>query len=103
MRERTSYTDFLVLVSGTSDRHVQSLAEGVEADLNQLGERSIGREGLREGQWALIDFASVVVHVFHSFTRDLYDLEAMWRDAPQERIASSAPEPTLEQWAAPAL
>ena len=100
VRGRTSYTDFIILVSGTSDRHVQALAEGIESDLAQQGERCIGREGLREGQWALVDFAHVMVHVFHAFTRDLYALETMWRDAPQERIASQEPMPQLGQWAA---
>lgn len=83
VRGRSSYTDFLVIASGTSDRHVQAIAEVVESHLNQTGVRSLGREGLREGQWALIDFGSVVLHVFHTFSREAYNLEDMWHDAPR--------------------
>lgn len=89
VRGRSSYTDFLVIASGTSDRHVQGIAEIVEETLRQSAMRPIGHEGLREGQWALVDFGSVVLHVFHQFTRDVYDLEALWRDAP--RLALAAP------------
>jgi len=89
VRGESSYTDFLVIGSGTSDRHVQSIAEGVETTMRQAGVKPIGSEGLREGQWALIDFGSVVVHVFHPFTRDVYKLEELWKDAP--RLSVEAP------------
>lgn len=90
VRGRSSYTDYLVIASGTSDRHVQSVAELVEVDLKHEGVVSMGREGLREGQWALIDFGGVVLHVFHQFTREQYDLEAMWEDAPRVRVQMPA-------------
>ncbi len=83
VRGRCGYADYLVLASGTSDRHVQSIAELAEQEVKQAGVRSIGREGLREGQWALIDYGNVVLHVFHQFTRAVYDLDGLWRDAPQ--------------------
>lgn len=83
VRGLASYTDFLVVVSGTSDRHVQSIAEHVSATLRAEGHRSIGEEGLQQGQWALIDFGSVVVHVFHEFNREVYRLETLWEDAPR--------------------
>ena len=77
-----SYTDFLVLASGTSDRHVQSIAEGCAESLKKnQGVRTLSSEGLREGQWALVDFGDVVLHVFHQFTRDVYDLETLWQQA----------------------
>lgn len=91
VRGRSSYTDFLVIASGTSDRHVQSVAEGVETAMREAGVKPIGAEGLREGQWALLDFGSVVVHVFHQFTRDVYKLEELWRDAPRLTLTESAP------------
>jgi ribosome-associated protein len=102
VRGRSSYADFLVLASGTSDRHVQSVAENVDTSMGHQGVHCIGREGLREGQWALIDFGSVVLHVFHQFTRTVFDLESMWRDAPRQDIPSaSAPreESAEAQWA----
>ena len=86
VRGRSSYTDFLVITSGTSDRHVQSVAKLVEDDLRKEKMRPIGTEGIRGGQWALLDFGSVVLHVFHQFTRDVYDLETLWKDAPRLSI-----------------
>ncbi len=107
VRGRASYTDFLVVASGTSDRHVQAVAENVELSLALAGERSLGREGLREGQWALIDYGSVVLHVFHTFCRSVYDLERLWQQAPQSRqVTEQVPGSTDEgdpvhDWLAP--
>ncbi|MBI3180481.1 MAG: ribosome silencing factor [Deltaproteobacteria bacterium] len=83
VRGRVSYAEFLVIASGTSDRHVQAVAEGIETQLRQEGHRPLGTEGLREGQWALLDFGGVVVHVFHPYTRDVFNLEGLWKDAPR--------------------
>lgn len=84
LRDRGSYTDFLLICSGTSDRHVQSVAEAVQKKAKMLSASIVGTEGMREGQWALIDVGSVVVHVFHQFSRELYALETLWPDAPRE-------------------
>jgi ribosome-associated protein len=62
---------------------VQAVAELVVEGLADARIKPIGVEGLREGQWALIDIGSVVVHVFHSFTRQVYDLEGLWHRAPR--------------------
>jgi ribosome-associated protein len=91
VRGRSSYTDYIVIASGTSDRHVQSVAENVEVTIKHEGQMSIGREGLREGQWALIDFGGVVLHVFHQFTREVYHLESMWEDAPRVPVQAHPP------------
>jgi ribosome-associated protein len=88
LRTRSSYADFLVIASGTSDRHVQAIVEHIDESLAKSGTQAIGTEGLREGQWALADFGSVVVHVFHEYTRQVYDLEAIWRDAPRLSVAN---------------
>lgn len=105
VRGRSSYADFLIVASGTSDRHVQAIAENVDTVLGRKGNRCMGREGFREGQWALVDFGSVVVHVFHQFTRQVFDLESMWKDAPRTDIPNpdgfvtpELPEPP-PQWA----
>ncbi len=89
LRSRSSYADFLVIASGTSDRHVQSIAENAELAAKAQGVRPVGSEGLREGQWALVDFGAVVLHVFHQYSREVYDLEGMLRDVP--RVTVSAP------------
>lgn len=84
MRGRVSYTDFVVIASGTSDRHVKAVADAIGPALKrEHGLKALGQEGLREGQWALIDFGDVILHVFHQFTREVYALEELWRDAPR--------------------
>ena len=91
VRGRTSYADFLVVASGTSDRHVQSVAELVTTTLKKdHGVSPLGQEGLKEGQWALIDLGDVVLHVFHPFTREVYSLEALWSEAPRLRLEAEA-------------
>jgi ribosome-associated protein len=82
---KVDYADFLVLMTGTSDRHVAAIAQNVEADLAQRGVRSLALEGLPLANWVLIDFVDVVVHVFQSEWRDIYDLDGLWMDA--DRIA----------------
>jgi len=83
VRDQASYTDFLVIASGTSDRHIQSVAELVMAELKAAGRPPSGAEGLRSGEWALVDFGDAVLHVFHQFTRQSYDLEGLWSGAPR--------------------
>ena len=91
VRGRSSYADFLVIASGTSDRHVQAIAEFVSTHLKKEHRvKTRGAEGLREGQWALVDFGDVVLHVFHQFTREIYSLEELWDDAPRIPIELKA-------------
>ena len=78
---KVDYADYLVLMTGTSDRHVASIAEAVDAGLSKRGFRSISVEGLPRGEWVLIDFVDVVVHVFQDRLRALYDLDGLWMDA----------------------
>ncbi len=79
-----AYTDFILVVSGRSDRHVQSVAEGVKHVLrDELGREPIGVEGNRDGQWSLIDYGEIVVHVFYHPIREFYDLEGLWGTAPR--------------------
>ena len=86
-------TDIFVLATGTSRRHVKTLAEDVEEKMKASGRRPLRREGFEDAQWVLIDFGDIVVHVFDQPTRDYYDLERLWADAPRlasDRAASSA-------------
>ena len=82
VRDKTSITDYLVIASGTSDRHVKSTAEAVAFQAKQAGQVPIGTEGLREGEWALIDLNGVVVHVMQPKVRDFYQLERLWNVDP---------------------
>lgn len=76
-------TDVFVIATGTSRRHVLSLAEEVEARLALLDRKPLRREGLDDAGWVLLDFGDIVIHLFDAETRRYYDLERLWRDAPR--------------------
>ena len=78
VRGKTSITDLMIFASGTSDRHVKSLAEAVAFQAKQAGEPPLGTEGANEGEWALVDLNGVVVHVMQPKVRDFYQLERLW-------------------------
>lgn len=79
----TSIADYFVIMSGRSTRHVQGLAEAVSYALLGKKAKMSSVEGLREGVWVLLDYDGVVVHIFYSEVRQLYDLEGLWHDAPR--------------------
>ncbi len=74
----TDVMDCLVIASGTSNRHVKALADNVVTEAKKQGIRPIGMEGEDAGEWVLVDYGDVVVHVMLPATRDLYDLERLW-------------------------
>ncbi|MEM8562542.1 MAG: ribosome silencing factor [Pseudomonadota bacterium] len=76
--ELTDVMDFLVIASGTSNRHVKSLADNVCMEAKRQNLRPLGVEGEDAGEWVLVDFGDVVVHVMLPATRDFYDLERLW-------------------------
>ena len=76
-------TDVFLLASGTSTRHVRSLMDDAEFALRELNRRPIRREGAEYGEWVLLDYGDVVIHVFEKETRSYYDLERLWADAPR--------------------
>jgi ribosome-associated protein len=90
---RVDYADFLVIMTGRSDRHTQALAQGIEEALRRDGLRPLAVEGLPHGSWVLMDFGDVVVHVFQDEARQLYDLEGLWLDARRLPVPSPAPNP----------
>lgn len=78
---KVDYADFLVVMTGRSDRHAQALAQGIEEELKKRGVRPVAVEGLPQASWVLMDFGEVVVHVFQDEARQLYDIEGLWLDA----------------------
>jgi ribosome-associated protein len=91
---KVDYADFLVLMTGRSDRQVLALAQGIEDTLRKKGKRPLSVEGLPHGNWVLMDFGDVVVHVFQDDARSLYDIEGLWMDA--RRIPVPMPESMRE-------
>jgi len=76
-------TDVFVIASGTSNRHVRTLGDEVEAQLKaELGRQPLRREGREYSRWLLLDYGDLVIHVFDPETRDYYELERLWADAP---------------------
>ena len=79
----TSYTDMVVIVEAGSSRQVTSLSEHIIKSLKDAKIKTTGVEGVKEGQWALLDFGHLIIHVFESDAKAFYDLEGLWSDAPQ--------------------
>ena len=90
--EHTVLADYFVICNGSSSTHIKALVDEVDKQLSEAGEPPIRREGLRSDIWVLMDFGSVIVHIFTGEARKFYDLERLWSDA--EAVApSSLPSP----------
>ena len=79
----STLADYFLICTGTSSTHVKTLCDYAEYTLEQLGEPMLGREGHRGNSWELLDFGTIVVHVFTDEARMFYDLERLWADAEQ--------------------
>jgi len=87
VRDKSDYADFVVLMSGRSDRQVSAIADHLLGQLaRKHGARCMGVEGHSHGVWVLMDYGDVVVHVFHEDTRGYYDLESLWIDAARVSV-----------------
>lgn len=78
VREKSSITDYMVVCSGNSKRHVQSIGENVALEAKNSDIEIIGVEGKEQGEWLLVDLGEVIVHVMQESTRDFYQLEKLW-------------------------
>ncbi len=84
----SSLADYFLICTGTSNTHVKTLCDFAEYTLEQLGEPLLGREGHRGNSWELLDYGSIVVHVFTEEARQFYSLERLWADAEQVDIST---------------
>jgi ribosome-associated protein len=95
VRGRSSVTDYMLIASGTSTRHVKSIADEVVKQLKSLDVQPLGVEGEREAEWVLVDLGDVVVHVMLPRIREFYALERLWTvgDQPPEIEADEQAPP----------
>lgn len=91
LREISSFTDFFVICSGTSEPHLKAIASEIEGRLKKdHGVRASAVDGFPSSQWIVLDFMQVIAHVFHSEKRAFYSLEDLWGDAPRLQWGSAA-------------
>ena len=84
--ELTSITDYFLITSGNSSRQVQSICSHLNRKMRDKGIKPSGIEGEREGQWILMDYGDMVIHIFYQPVREFYDLEGLWIEAPRVRL-----------------
>jgi len=81
VQELTSVADYFIICSGSSSRQVSAIAQTIKKELKTHKFKPISIDGLKEGQWVLMDFGHVVIHIFYDPVRNFYDLESLWTDA----------------------
>jgi ribosome-associated protein len=89
VRHLTSIADYFIICSGSSDRQVQAIAQGIEENLAAANLAPLSVEGSQRSHWVLMDFSDVIVHIFYEPVREFYDLEGLWSQAPRVEL----PEP----------
>jgi ribosome-associated protein len=83
VKEISAFTDYFLIMSGTSDRQVRAIADAIQENLKLAGILPLGIEGEAAGQWILMDYDDVVIHIFLETIRSFYDLERLWTEAPR--------------------
>lgn len=89
LRGLTILADYFVIASGRSTIQVKSIAERIEDQLLEQGEKPLRREGFNEGRWIILDYSGVMVHIFRQEEREFYQLERLWGDAPLLNVGNS--------------
>lgn len=85
VREKTSVTDYMVVCTGRSSRHVKAIAETVLEKMKAAGFPAYSSQGLEQGDWALLDFGDIVLHIMQQEARDFYNLEGLWQSTKLQR------------------
>jgi ribosome-associated protein len=83
LKQFSTYTDTLIIIECTSRRQVSSMAEYFIKDLKKKKIKVLGMEGIRDSEWALLDYGEVVIHIFESEAKSFFDIEGLWADAPR--------------------
>ena len=89
VKELTSIADAFLICSGQSHRQVSAIGEHIRLELKKQGLKPLNIEGLKDGQWVLMDYGHILIHVFYEPLREFYDLEGLWADAPRHALSSS--------------
>ena len=92
----TSYADVIIVVTATSQRQAAAISEHLYIKMKQKNNMPLGVEGMKEGSWALLDYGDVIIHIFNRETREFYDIEGLWSDAPRLDLSEFDP-PTEEE------
>ncbi len=77
----STIADYFVIVSGNSKPQVSSIGEEIEHQMSENGEQPLGKDGYKNGDWVLLDYGNIIVHIFQKDVREFYDLERLWKDA----------------------
>lgn len=88
--EISFFTDYFVICSGASDRQVQAIASAIQEKMKKNRVLPLGVEGEKNGQWVLMDYDDVVVHIFYEPVREFYGIEKLWSEAPKVAIDGEA-------------
>jgi ribosome-associated protein len=86
LKKKSYIADYMIIASGTSSRHLQSLAENLVSELKKIGIYNCRIEGKNSNDWKLVDAIDIIIHIFHPEKREFYDLEKMWSEpSPKEK------------------
>ena len=87
LKKKSYIADYMIIASGTSSRHLQSLSENLVSELKKIGIRNCRIEGKDSRDWKLVDAMDIIIHIFHPEKREFYDLEKMWSEpTPKEKV-----------------
>ena len=93
VRGLTDIADVMIIASGTSDRHVKSIADNVVDKAKKSGFRPLGKEGERDGEWVLVDLQDIIIHVMLPRVREFYGLERLWDNGEETSVVAAPPPP----------
>jgi len=94
VKEYSSFADYFIICSGTSDRQVQAITASIQENLKEYGIMPLGIEGEKLGRWVLMDYEDVIIHIFYEPVREFYDIERLWSDAPRMEVGDEVTELT---------